>query len=75
MTNINTVDYKLNDRVYLTHKKFNKLLYGYIIGINLIERIITIELDSGKLFKTNSTGYNKTFFLNKSDAVNKLKEN
>ena len=75
MTNTNNFHCKLNDRVYLTHKKFNKLLYGYIIGINLIERIITIELDSGKLFKTNSTGYNKIFFLNKSDAENKLKEN
>ena len=51
MTNTNNFHCKLNDRVYLTHKKFNKLLYGYIIGINLIERIITIELDSGKLFK------------------------
>ena len=74
MTNINTVDYKLNDRVYLTHKKFNKFLYGDILSINQIKRIITIKLDSGKLFKTNVLGYNKTFFLNKSDAENMLKK-
>ena len=74
MTNTDNFPCKLNDRVYLAHKKFNKLLYGCIVGINLMDRVVTIKLDSNKLFKTNSTGYNKTFFLNKSDAENMLKK-
>ena len=74
MTNTDNFPCKLNDRVYLAHKKFNKLLYGDIVGINLYKRIVTIQLDSGKLFKTNITGLNKIFFLNKSDAENMLKK-
>ena len=73
MTNTDNFPCKLNDRVYLAHKKFNKLLYGCIVGINLYKRIVTIQLDSGKLFKTNITGLNKIFFLNLAEAENVLK--
>ena len=65
---------EIGNRVYITQRKYNKLLYGCIVGINLMDRVVTIKLDSNKLFKTNSTGYNKTFFLNKIDAENMLKK-
>ena len=59
---------EIGNRVYITQKKYNKLLYGDIVGINPYRRIVTIQLDSGKLFKTNITGLNKIFFLNIADA-------
>lgn len=73
MTNTDKFPCKLNDRVYIIQKKYNKLLYGDIVGINPYKRIVTIQLDSGKLFKTNSLGLNKIFFLNIDDAKSVLK--
>lgn len=64
---------EIGNRVYITQRKYNKLLYGDIVGINLYKRIVTIQLDSGKLFKTNITGLNKIFFLNLAEAENVLK--
>lgn len=64
---------EIGNRVYITQKKYNKICYGDIVGINLYKRIITIQLDSGKLFKTNILGLNKIFFLNLADAESVLK--
>ena len=63
----------VGDRVYVAHKKFNKLLYGYIVEINLYKRRITIQLDSGNFLKTNSTSFKKTVFLTREEAENALK--
>lgn len=73
MTNTDNFPCKLNDRVYITQKKYNKICYGDIVGINLYKRIVTIQLDSGKLFKTNILGLNKILFLDMRDAENMLK--
>ena len=74
MTNTDNFPCKLNDRVYINQRKYNKICYGDIVGINLYKRIVTIQLDSGKLFKTNITGLNKIFFLNLEDAEKRLNE-
>ena len=66
---------EIGNRVYIAQKKYNKICYGDIVGINPYRRIVTIQLDSGKLFKTNILGLNKIFFLNLADAENVLKEN
>ena len=63
----------IGDRVYVAHKKFNKLLYGYIVEINPYKRRITIQLDSDNFSKTNSTSFGKTVFLTREEAENALK--
>ena len=64
---------EIGNRVYIAQKKYNKICYGDIVGINPYRRIVTIQLDSGKLFKTNILGFNKIFFLNIDDAESVLK--
>ena len=72
MTNTDNFPCKLNDRIYIVQRKYNKICYGNIVGINLYKRIVTIQLDSGKLFKTNILGLIKVFFLNIAEAENIL---
>ena len=48
----------------MTYYQTNKTTGEKTVGINPYKRIVTIQLDSGKLFKTNMTGLNKIFFLN-----------
>ena len=64
------VDY----RVYIIQKKYNKICFGKILSVNPYSNAVTIQLDSGKVFKTNIKGFEKTFFLDYETAQNKLNE-
>ena len=42
MTNTDNFPCKLNDRIYIVQRKYNKICYGNIVGINLEKRISSL---------------------------------